>query len=116
MTMSFLKSLNEDFISQRLTKSDFEFMCCRYAEKRDKIDKVMKLTEMLAQRVDDESEIFDWLEQYKPFFSFDSITRPLLAYLIGRITVGLNKEVCVEFLHEKEFQFLTSAMEKCKLI
>lgn len=112
LTISFQKALKEEFVAQRLTKSDFEYMNWHYTQKRDKIDKTIKSLEILALSNNLETEIFDWLEQYKLFFSFESITRPLLAYLVGRITVDRDKNVCVEFLHEKEYQFLKIAMER----
>ena len=58
----------------------------------------------------DARALFGWIELYKPFLPFEETTRPLLAYLVRRITVNDRKEVCVEFLHEQEYALIWSCV------
>jgi DNA invertase Pin-like site-specific DNA recombinase/ssDNA-binding Zn-finger/Zn-ribbon topoisomerase 1 len=51
-----------------------------------------------------------WIELYKQFFSFEEVTRPMLAYLVRRIAVDGSKKVCLEFLYKREFEVLGRAV------
>jgi len=77
-----------------------------YLQKCDTLKEDILRIEAELFNSDDLDILFDWIEQYKPFFSFKEIIRPILAYLVRLITVDSSKEVQIEFLHKRECRCL----------
>ncbi|MEA4892473.1 MAG: recombinase family protein [Peptococcaceae bacterium] len=104
-----LDGLQDEIIIQSHTLQELEAMRKHYMQECNRLEVSIKKTEANMQAPPNAEEFFGWLERYKPYFGFISVTRPLLAYLVNRITVGQDKEVLVEFIHEQEYQFLNIA-------
>jgi hypothetical protein len=105
------RGLFEEFALRIYTDPDLSLMRQQYRQKCDVLEEEIQLIESkLVNELDSES-MLKWLKLYKPFFSFEEVTRPLLAYLVRRITVGGDKEVQVEFLHDREFELLKCCIE-----
>jgi DNA invertase Pin-like site-specific DNA recombinase len=100
------RGLYDEFALRIYTDPDLNSMRMHYKQKCDILEEVIKQIE--ANRTDNQGTepILDWITLYKPFFYFEEITRPLLAYLVRRITVDVDKEVKVEFLHDREFELI----------
>ena len=103
----YLKGVHEDFALKILSQIDFDFMSRHYKLKCDIIERDIQEIKKSMLRNRESDEPFAWIEQYRPFSSFGEVSRPLLAYLVQRITVDSSKNVCVEFLHEREFTLYT---------
>jgi len=106
-----LDMLNHENIMRLHTKTDLPIMRQHYIDKTRNLKDKIKNTENDLSALLDEELLFGWIKQYEPHFSFNKITRPLLAYLANRITVDGNKTVEIEFLYEQDFSFIQSVFD-----
>jgi len=104
LNQKYLRGLFDESIMQLLDRVQIDSLRMNYRQKCDQIEKEIRIMEANMLENQTAKTILGWIDQYRPFFSFQEITRPMLAYLVRRITVDDNKEVCVEFLHEREFE------------
>ena len=114
LNRNYLNGLYGEFAIQVISKTDIEFMRQHYMQKCGRIDENIRTLEMSLIDKTCAGTIFNWIEQYKPFFSFEKITRPMLAYLVQRITVHDNKQAKVEFLYEREFKLVQGVFSDCQ--
>lgn len=105
-----LDGLHDEIIIETHSLSELEKMQKRYLKECNRLEISIQKVEANMQVQSDAKELFGWIEQYKPYYNFKEITRPLLAYLVEKITVGQDKKVAVEFIHEREYRFLKNKL------
>ena len=106
LTQTYLEKLQDMFVRRKFSRSDFNHMRLHYEQKCSEIKEELRTEESNMQKNLNMEAIFGWTDRYRPFFSFEEFTRPLLAYLVQRITVDRNKQVKIEFVYEQEYEFL----------
>lgn len=106
-----LDSLHDDIIIQIHSVTELESMRKHYMQECSRIETSIQKVEEKRRMPADTEKILGWIERYRPYFAFEEMTRPMLAYLVEKIVVGQDKKVEVKFVHEREYGLLKKVIE-----
>ena len=104
------RALYDEYALQIYEDPGLNEMRVQYKRKCNKMEERIREMDVAMSENNDAEPVLGWVELYKPFLPFEETTRPLLAYLVRRITVNNRKEVYVEFLHEQEYELIRNCM------
>ena len=109
-----LRSLDNKSTDEILTEAEQVDLRYHYMEKCRCIEKCIDSVRERANVALSVSCFFNWIDLYMSFVPFETVTRPLLAFLVQKIIIDKNKGVHVIFLHESKLRLLRPYVGKFK--